>query len=110
MPAEQRAHAGQSVRRHLDLGYAYLEPRDTGRAVLVCGTIGTGKTTTVNRLWQQVAELAGITLEPEHQDARQGDILHSVAAIDAARRDLGFVPEIRFQDGLAQTYAWYQRQ
>ena len=72
--------------------------------------IGSGNTITINRLWQRVAELAGIALAPDYQDARHGDILHSVAAIDAARRDLGFVPEIRFEDGLAQTYAWYQRQ
>ena len=72
--------------------------------------IGTGKTITINRLWQQVAELAGIALAPDYQDARDGDILHSVAAIEAARRDLGFVPEIPFEEGLARTYAWYQRQ
>ena len=72
--------------------------------------IGTGKTITINRLWQQVAELAGIDLVPDYRDARQGDILHSVAAIDAARQDLGFEPEVRFQGGLAQTYDWYQRQ
>jgi len=72
--------------------------------------IGTGKTITINRLWQQVADMAGIALAPDYQDARQGDILHSVAAIDAARRDLGFAPEIPFEYGLAQTYAWYQHQ
>jgi UDP-glucose 4-epimerase len=72
--------------------------------------IGTGTTVTVNRLWQRVAALAGISLTPEYQDPRDGDILHSVADISAARRDLGFAPEIRFDDGLAETYAWYRGQ
>ena len=72
--------------------------------------IGTGKTITINRLWQKVAELAGIALAPDYEAARHGDILHSVASIDAARRDLGFSPEISFEEGLARTYAWYQRQ
>jgi UDP-glucose 4-epimerase len=72
--------------------------------------IGTGKTITINRLWQQVAELAGVALSPDYAEARHGDILHSVAAIDAARRNLGFSPEISFEEGLARTYAWYQRQ
>jgi nucleoside-diphosphate-sugar epimerase len=70
--------------------------------------IGTGHTITINKLWQRVAELAGIALAPEYREARDGDILHSVADIDAARRMLGFAPEIRFEDGLARTYAWYQ--
>jgi nucleoside-diphosphate-sugar epimerase len=85
---------------------AATEDGATGKAF----NIGTGNTITINRLWQRVAELAGIALAPDYQAARDGDILHSVAAIDAARRDLGFVPETRFEDGLAQTYAWYQRQ
>lgn len=69
--------------------------------------VGTGCTITVNRLWQQVAELAGLALAPEYKGARDGDILHSVAAIDAARRHLGFSPAVRFEDGLANTYRWY---
>jgi nucleoside-diphosphate-sugar epimerase len=72
--------------------------------------IGTGNTITINRLWQRVAELADIKLVPDYHDTRDGDILHSVAAIDAARQDLGYVPETRFEEGLAQTYAWYKRQ
>ncbi len=70
--------------------------------------VGTGRAITINRLWQQVADLAGVALKPEYQDARDGDILHSVAAIDLAREDFGFSPQIRFEDGLAQTYAWYR--
>jgi UDP-glucose 4-epimerase len=70
--------------------------------------IGTGRTITVNRLWQNVAELAGIALSPEYQGVRDGDILHSVAAIDAARQRLGFAPEVSFEDGIASTYHWYR--
>jgi UDP-glucose 4-epimerase len=69
--------------------------------------IGTGHTITVNGLWQSVAKLAGVALSPEYQAARDGDILHSVAAIDAARQHLGFAPEVSFEDGLARTYNWY---
>jgi len=69
--------------------------------------IGTGHTITVNHLWQSVADLASIDLRPEYQAARDGDILHSVAAIEAAREQLGFAPEVSFEDGLARTYDWY---
>ena len=70
--------------------------------------IGTGHTITVNRLWQSVAGLAGIDRAPEYQAAREGDIVHSVAAIEAARQQLGFAPEVSFEDGLARTYDWYR--
>jgi UDP-glucose 4-epimerase len=69
--------------------------------------IGTGHTITVNGLWHSVARLAGIALSPEYKAARDGDILHSVAAIDDARQHLGFAPEVSFEDGLARTYDWY---
>jgi len=71
--------------------------------------IGSGNTITIRRLWQQVAELGGVALTPEYQDTRDGDIRHSVADIAAARRYLGFRPEVPFEDGLAKTYAWYRR-
>jgi UDP-glucose 4-epimerase len=71
--------------------------------------IGSGNTITIQRLWQQVAQLGGVALRPEYQDAREGDIRHSVADIEAARRCLRFMPKVRFEDGLAETYAWYRR-
>lgn len=71
--------------------------------------IGTGRTITVNALWQQVADLAGVGLAPDYDAPREGDIRHSVAAIDAARESLGFSPVVSFADGLARTYAWYRQ-
>ena len=71
--------------------------------------IGSGRTITVNALWQQVADLAGVGLAPGYDAPREGDIRHSVAAVDAARESLGFTPVVSFADGLARTYAWYRQ-
>jgi UDP-glucose 4-epimerase len=62
---------------------------------------GTGTQTTVNRLAEIVQEVFGSDLAPEYQDARTGDIRHSVADISAAQT-LGFVPQVSLEDGLAE--------
>jgi UDP-glucose 4-epimerase len=69
--------------------------------------IGTGQTITINALWQQAAALAGLDLPPTYDDAREGDIRHSVADLAAAGGALGFAPAVAFAEGMARTYAWY---
>ncbi len=59
----------------------------------------------VNRL----NELLGTSLTPKFKDARPGDIAHSVAGIDAARRDLSYTAAVDFTEGLRRTVAWYTR-
>ena len=70
--------------------------------------IATGRPVSINHLWQLVAEIASCPRTPEYRESRAGDIRHSVAAVDAARRDLEFSPETKFEDGLAMTFNWYQ--
>jgi len=45
MSPARRSAASESVRRHLDLAFAFLDKRQPGTLVVTCGTIGTGKTT-----------------------------------------------------------------
>jgi len=47
-------------------------------------------------------------IQPRYTDPRPGDVRHSRAAIDKARRLLGYEPVISFEDGLARTLAWYE--
>jgi len=62
---------------------------------------GTGTQTTVNRLAEIVQNVFDSDLPVEYQDARTGDIRHSVADISAAQT-LGFVPQVSLEDGLAE--------
>lgn len=43
VPAEQRRNAAASARRHLDLARRLLRPHPRGGLVLMCGVVGTGK-------------------------------------------------------------------
>ena len=42
-----------------------------------------------------------------HGPNRVGDIPHSLASIDKAKRLLNYTPEYSFQDGLYEAVKWY---
>ena len=71
--------------------------------------VGTGRSVTINGLWETVATLAGTASQPVHGPLRPGDVPHSVSAIDSARADLGFAPGVSFEKGLAMTMDWYRQ-
>jgi UDP-glucose 4-epimerase len=70
--------------------------------------VARGDPHTVLDLLGILSELLDVEVAPRHVDRRPGDIRHSHAAIDAARRDLGYAPGVSFRDGLAATVAWWQ--
>lgn len=70
--------------------------------------IGTGKSVTVNALWEEVQTLAGLDLPAIYKNARPGDIRHSLAAVERVQEALGFSPEVSFESGLRQTFDWYK--
>jgi UDP-N-acetylglucosamine 4-epimerase len=52
-------------------------------------------------------ELAGA--QPVYESPRQGDVLHSQAAIDKISAALGYVPSHQVAEGMAETVAWFAR-
>ncbi|MCS3924510.1 NAD-dependent epimerase/dehydratase family protein [Methanosalsum natronophilum] len=62
---------------------------------------GTGTQTNINTLSDLVMELIGNELEINYQEARPGDIYHSVADISAAKK-LGFKPDLNLKRGLTE--------
>jgi UDP-N-acetylglucosamine 4-epimerase len=48
------------------------------------------------------------TARPAHGPFRAGDVLHSLADIDKARRLLGFEPTHTLEQGLDEALAWYE--
>ena len=70
--------------------------------------IGTGSSITVNELYRAMADLVGIEARPLYATPREGDILHSIASIERARRLLGYRPQVDWRTGLGATVTWYR--
>jgi UDP-glucose 4-epimerase len=65
--------------------------------------IGAGGSTALLELVRLLNEILGTRLAPEHGPPRPGDVRHSQANIEAARRDLGYEPTVSFAEGLRRT-------
>jgi UDP-glucose 4-epimerase len=55
-------------------------------------------------------DLLGQNLKPVFAPRRDGDVMHSQAAITRAAQLLGYRPHTTFRDGLARTVEWFQQQ
>jgi UDP-glucose 4-epimerase len=71
--------------------------------------VGTGTETSVLELYRAIAAATGVDREPEHVDARLGELQRSVLDPSAAERELGWRPQVSLADGLAQTWSWVQQ-
>lgn len=72
--------------------------------------VGTGRSTTINELWQTVGRLSGCLRRPAYAPPRAGDIRHSLARIERLRSATGFAPRVPLDEGLSQTLRWYGSQ
>jgi nucleoside-diphosphate-sugar epimerase len=69
--------------------------------------VGTGRSHTLNEVYQTIAEHLGFTAPPNYGPEREGDIKHSLADISRASLELGYHPKAHFHDGLKKTVDWY---
>ena len=72
-----------------------------------------GERTTLNQLFAYIRELAGrydkeiLGIEPVYGPARAGDIPHSLASIEKAKKLLGYSPTLNVKDGLGEAVKWF---
>jgi UDP-N-acetylglucosamine 4-epimerase len=70
--------------------------------------VAVGHQTSLNELFEALSELMG---NPQaqclHGEFRKGDVRHSLANIDKARRLLGYQPEVECREGLRRTVEYY---
>jgi len=64
---------------------------------------------TLNQTWRMLEQLEGVEIPPVYGPPRPGDVRDSQADVSAARRDLGYRPEIGFEEGLRRTLEWYRQ-
>jgi UDP-glucose 4-epimerase len=72
--------------------------------------IGTGSSQTLNALYHSLAKLLNWSGPAKYAAPRSGDIEHSEADIAKAKRMLGYVPLVSFNEGLRVTTDWYLSQ
>ncbi len=70
--------------------------------------VGCGRSYTLLELAAEINAALGKRLAPIFEPPRPGDIRHSRAAIDAARRDLSYRVTVDFADGLRRTIDWFK--
>ncbi len=78
--------------------------RTAGEAV----NIACGERTTLNDMIVVINELLGTDVQADYQPPRAGDVMHSLAALDEARRVIGYEPKVLFAEGLRRSIDWYR--
>jgi UDP-glucose 4-epimerase len=68
--------------------------------------VGTGQSVSLLELIAALNRQLGTNVTALHAPGRAGDVRHSRADISRTRRDLGYEPHVKFEDGLAETLRW----
>ncbi len=69
---------------------------------------GCGRQYSLNWIYTFLSRELGVNRPPVYGPERVGDIKHSLAAIEAAQRDLGYFPRVGIEEGLRLTIRWHQ--
>jgi UDP-N-acetylglucosamine 4-epimerase len=72
--------------------------------------IAVGDRTNLVELWEAIAAAAVTDVQPVFGPARAGDIPHSLASIEKARRLFGYDPQVRLREGVRITYEWFKKE
>ena len=70
--------------------------------------VACGERISLNLLYDELRGLIGRDVQPIHADPRPGDVRHSLADVDRARRDLGYEPRVSLREGLSRTIEYFE--
>ncbi|MGE6489029.1 NAD-dependent epimerase/dehydratase family protein [Paenisporosarcina sp. NPDC076898] len=70
--------------------------------------VSTSKKYSINELLKLLAEINGHSIQTIHTASREGDIKHSCLCNKKAQQILGWQPLVNIQDGMIDTYDYYQ--
>jgi UDP-glucose 4-epimerase len=95
--------------------YDFVHVRDVARAnvlALKSGAtdanynVGTGVKTSIKELVDGLLEITGSDVEPEYRPDEQMFVTHRVGSTEAAERDLGFLAQVPYREGLRSVVEW----
>jgi len=72
--------------------------------------IACGKRVSLNQLLNILKEIVGSKVSPTHEEARKGDVKHSLADINRGKRLLNYDPQVGIEMGLKKTVEFFQKQ
>lgn len=70
--------------------------------------VGGGSRVTVNRVLEQIGQVAGLPVTIQREADQKGDMRHTFADTSQARLELGFLPRVSLVEGLERQYRWLQ--
>lgn len=81
---------------------------DNPDAVNQVYNIACGEQTSLNELFGALKDFSGKSIYPTYRNERAGDVKHSLANIDKARKYLDYNPLVTIKEGLELTFNWYK--
>lgn len=72
--------------------------------------IACGEQTSVLEVFEILRKIFKVSVEPQFAPPRKGDITHSLADINQARKFLGYEPTVFVREGLQLTAEWFMEQ
>lgn len=91
-----------------DVVDAFVRSIDRGSGLAM--NIGTGKSISVQKLFDIIASKTSYKDPPRYAAARDGEIVDSVLDYKRAELHLGFAPFTTMEDGIGRTVEWYRAQ
>jgi len=73
-----------------------------------CYSIATGKRTSVNQIYETLAEISGFRPPIERAEKRQGDVRDAQFSYALAKRELEWEPHVALLDGMRMTYDYFR--
>jgi len=70
--------------------------------------VACGDQISLNRLLEMLKDILKTDINPDHKEARIGDVLHTRADISKAKEILEYSPKVSIKEGLAKTVDWYK--
>jgi len=71
--------------------------------------IACGESTSLLKVVEIIGDAVGKRIAPKHEPARAGDIRHSLASIDKAKKMLGYTGKVKFAEGIARSIEAYRK-